>query len=163
MSKAQAPTSSEISKLTMATIGAGKIAKRAVVEERELVVCRIFGIASDVKVKKMPNGDIFEAIVGNFEAINAETGEVFGSGILYLPSGLHERVLEPLKNGDSTIQFGLEISAFPADNPAGYSWKAKQIVKPDQADPLAALRGPVMETFKMLPPPAESKKKKEHA
>lgn len=153
---------SEIGKLTMATIGAGSIAKRVAAEKTELVCCRIFGIASGIKMRKNIAGDLFEAIAGNFEAVNMETGEVFGSGILFLPGGLHEKILEPLKNSDEdiTIQFGLEISAFPASNPQGYSWKAKQIVKPETADPLAALRSSALQDMKLIPAPAEGAKPK---
>lgn len=147
-------STSEIGKITMATIGAGKIAKRAVLEEKELVTARIFGIASGIKLRANIAGDKFEAIAGNFEATNMETGEIFGSGILFLPAGLHEKLLEPLKNGEDglTIQFGLEISAFPASNPQGYSWKAKNIVQVAQADPLADLRKQAMDGMKLLPP-----------
>lgn len=155
--------SSTIGKLTVTTIGAGAIAKRVATEKKELVCARLFGMAAGIKIVKAANGDTFEAITGSFEAHNAETGEVFQSGILYLPSGLHERVVEPLKNDpDSTIEFGIEISAYPAGNPQGYSWKAKPLFKASAADPLAQLRTTALSGFtpKALPAPEKPGKKK---
>jgi hypothetical protein len=160
MAKAQTADNSYISKITLATTGGGRIAKRAVTEEKELPCLRIFGIASGTKLKNAANGDKFEAIVGDFEAHNLETGEVFNSGVLYLPAGLHERVAEPLKaEGAEAIQFGIEISAFPANNPSGYSYKAKNVVKSETADPLAALRAQAVEGMKLLPAAKDKAKK----
>lgn len=158
-------TVSEIGKITMATIGAGAIAKTVAAEGKGEAVCaRLFGMATGIKLKTAANGDVFESIVGSFEAVNAATGEVFQSGVLYLPAGLHERVAEALKADDapSSIEFGIEVIAYHAKNPQGYSWKAKQLFKPSAADPLASLRDNALTGFvpKALPAPEKAGKKK---
>lgn len=83
-------SSTFISKITIKAIGAnaklGAVAQPGV----RVHIADILGIATGTKVKEQPNGDIFTAITGQFEAVNVETGEVFSSGVLYLPGGIQE-------------------------------------------------------------------------
>ena len=133
-----------ISKITPKTIKTKPgLAK---VEEREVACAQIFGIATGTKIKTMPNGDSFTAIVGTFEAVNLHNGEVFRSGEMFLPGGIHETIEEPLKSGDDlSIRFAFELYAVPADNPIGYSWEAKVLNRPAEHDALADLRQAVMD------------------
>lgn len=146
---------SEVAKITPGMLGKPS---RAKAENKEIAIARIFGIANGIKVVKAPNGDIFEALKGNFEAYSLEDGVVLTSGILYLPTGIHDRVLAQLKDADegTSIQFGIELAAIPASNPQGYSWKATAKVKQDRADPLAELRKMTIADAKLLPAPAKA-------
>lgn len=116
----------------------------------------IFGLATGVKKKEMPNGDTFYPIVGNFEAINAKTGEVYNSGQLYLPSGIHEMIASSFlvddDKSDTVVQFAIDLFARVANNPRGYEWLAKSKVKASANDPLAALRN-IVKGLPALPAP----------
>jgi hypothetical protein len=152
--EAEAVEVSEVSKITPALLGKPS---RAKIEDKEVAIARVYGVANGIKIVKALTGDVFEALRGNFEGVSLETGEIFTSGILYLPAGIHDRIIGQLKelDGNGSIQFGIELSAIPAKNPAGYSWKATNVVKQDVADPLAALRGQAQAGMKLLPPKAK--------
>lgn len=107
--------------------------------ETTLKLCVIKGIADGVKQVEDPvHGKVFFPLTGRFQATNAQTGDVTRSGILYLPSGIHETYeagVRKLEEGDS-LQFVLELRAVKADNPAGYSYEAVDLMPPSEVDPL---------------------------
>lgn len=127
-----------LTKLTLKAIGCNP--RRAATEVKKVPLAHIFGIATGTKVKTDTKGDSFEAIEGNFEAVNLATGAVYRSGLLFLPGGIHETVTKQLQEPGRSVQFALEISAIPASNPIGYSYSAKSLIKEEGADPLAAMR-----------------------
>lgn len=144
-------------KITISQIGGNPT--RAKSEKKRVAVCQIYGIATGLKAVDAPNGDTFIAILGNFEAVNMETGDVYRSGTMYLPSGFHEVIqsqLESLaenregRSDKPQVEFALAIDAEPANNPSGYSYVARSLVPPAKADPLSALRA---QAHKALPPP----------
>lgn len=129
--------------------------------QNRYLVGTIYGTATACKVRKVvkPNGDteVFEPIVGNFEGIPAEPMfrtekdgagvetkvqiAAIQSGVLYLPTGIHERLAEPLKKEDAQpIDFAIEIYTVKAANPAGYSYELVPLLKPSASDPLQAIR-----------------------
>lgn len=146
------------SKITIATIGGSP--ERAKTEKKRVHVAEIYGIATGVKMVENPMDDSkpFTAITGNFEAVNMHDGETWRSGVLYLPGGFHELILgmldeleEAIKLPDddprrrskfdkASVQFALAIDSEPADNPAGYTYVAKNLLPISKADPLSALR-----------------------
>lgn len=145
-----------VTKLTLKAMGCNP--RRASVEKKAVSLARVYGIASGTRVKTAANGDAHYPILGDFEGVNLETGEVFKSGTLYLPAGLHEMIYEPLSRGSDPIEFGIEVSAIPAENPIGYSYTAKQLYKPAAADPLEKLRGIAgPSSAKALPAPEKKK------
>lgn len=148
---------SEVAKITPALLGKPS---RAKADGKEVALAIVFGNATGVKMVKSPNGDMFEALRGDFEATSLETGEILKSGILYLPTGIHDRILEKIKaDPDTVVQFAIQLSAIPASNPQGYTWKATNRAKIEQADPLAKLREEAMAGVKVAPV-AEPKAKK---
>ena len=120
---------------------------RAKAENKTIPLARIIGIVNSCRAKEnKQSGDIHYPLIGQFEGTNLETGEVFTSGILYLPAGIHEQVsshfLTALERGEKAepVEFAIEIASTPAKNPIGYSYAVKQLYKPASADPLAKLR-----------------------
>jgi hypothetical protein len=160
-SKAVAPASpTYIGKITMSTIGTNPTKAKAL--NQTVPVAIVYGDASGIAVVKHPARDEnFVSITGNFEAISMESGEVFRSGVLYLPKGMHEQLVEAVKGreeGAEPIRFGLEINAFPAKNPIGYSYSAKAFVKQEGVDALSPLRTmalqlPVAKTLRLTHQP----------
>lgn len=148
------------SKLTISTIGGSP--ERAKTEKKRVHVADVYGIASGIKLVDNPMGNppTFTALTGNFEATNAYTGEVWRSGVLYLPGGFHEMIvamLEELSDDEDrskfdrpSVEFALEINADPADNPAGYSYHARNLLPVKKADALSAIRSGLVEGRKLL-------------
>lgn len=140
------------------------------------LICAIYGTASGVKVRtvtdKAGNPQTFEPIVGQFEAVPADPMKVVESidgkdvevmisavrsGVLYLPSGIHEQLAEPLKKeGARPIDFALEVYSVKATNAAGYTYEVKSLTKPAESDPLAAIRQAIQGKTKLLPAPKAS-------
>lgn len=102
--------------------------------------------------KELPNAKpgqdaITFGLVGMIEGLNVISGEMFKAGVLYLPAGFHDMFLAEMEMslkaagaGNVQIAFALEFWSIPADNPRGYSWKAKNKMPIEKADPLARLR-----------------------
>jgi len=75
-----------------------------------------------------------------------DTGEkiVVTSGVCYLPSGLQDMIegaFVAARENDpkATVNFAIDLYGIKANNKAGYSFKAENIVAPTHADPLAML------------------------
>lgn len=109
-----------------------------------LALCRIFGIATDVKSGENKDGTMYEALLGNFQGVNLENKKVFRSAKLFLPSGIHESVTGAVKEQSKRddfqgVRFALEISSVKASNPIGYSYQAKNLIPATAIDPLGEM------------------------
>ena len=153
-----------IRKISAKTV-CGKVSK----PEKANRLFTVMGIATRVKTGEGPYGP-FAGLVGQFEATNIETGEVFQAPQCYLPEPLNTMLTEALqetvteKDDDGnekqvrvneSVQFAVEVGVKPSDAPIGYEYTTKEIVKAETADPLAALRDA---TAKALPAPKATKK-----
>jgi hypothetical protein len=144
--------SSIIGKITMATIGCNPSlvktlpADSAELQNGELPLARIYGKLSDVKYQDdKAKGQIYTYFVGNFEAINMQTGEVLRSGKLFLPKGISEMVEDSTKKAravdeNASIGFAFEVRSIKANNPIGYSYKVLALKSPEATDELKELR-----------------------
>lgn len=140
-------TESIISKITMASIGCKPSAVSLLPDgENELPIARLYGTLDKVGHQDDKNtGTPFTFFVGNFEAINMQTGEVFKSGKMFLPKGISELVeSEVTKNPGADIAFAFEVRSIKANNPIKYSYKVLPLVSPTVADPLKILRDKVL-------------------
>lgn len=122
--------------------------------KNKIPVARFYGTVSRVNFKndKMGTGQVYTEFVGNFEGVNLDTGDVLQSARLYLPDGacqaLENQVTEVQgKKGKSAlVQFAFEIRAVKLPSTSkgiGYSYETAAILKPEQADPIAAMRAAV--------------------
>lgn len=123
----------------------------------------VFGIATKTKTGASDYGS-WTALIGRFEAVNIETGEVFEAPQCFLPEPLNTMIAEALDEVDedenrvnTSVGFSVEVGIKPSDVPIGYEYTTKENVKADTADPLAALRE---QTAKTLPAPAKKKNAK---
>ncbi len=148
-----------INKITMKSIKTqpGKMAT-----EKGAPIANVYGFISGSKtVVDKVRGESFNALVGQFEAENLDTGERFQSGVLYLPKGIHETlesIASKLTQESDSVKFAIQVYAVTASNPIGYSYSAKNLFAPAGVDPLDELRA-AMPTQKSLPAPVEAKKK----
>lgn len=134
----ESKAASILTKMTLK--GMGCRPQRAAAEEKRVPLARIYGYASGIKAKEDASGNIHQAIVGQFEGINLETGEVYRSGILFLPAGIHDLLAKPASEQGANVQFGLEIHSIPATNAIGYSYMAKSLLPVTGKDLLTDLR-----------------------
>ena len=122
----------------------------------------VFGIATKTKSGSTDYG-MWTALVGRFEAVNIETGEVFEAPQCFLPEPLNTMIAEALdevvtddegneSRVNTSVGFSVEVGIKPSDVPIGYEYTTKENVKADTADPLAALRE---STAKTLPAPTK--------
>jgi len=153
-----------LTKMSLATLGANpsrvKEQKDGKAVHSSLDLVRIYGIASGLVFKTDPKtGDIQVAVSGNFEAVNLENNETYRAGVLWLPSGIQELLINSVDTGEKDgngkpvyqdVKFGFTIAAVPASNPIGYSYTAEQLIDAQQNDPLAELRT----SLPALPAPA---------
>lgn len=134
------PSISMVGKITTKTAGRNPKALLALPETiTEMPLCTIYGIANGVKEKEF-NGKMFYPLIGLFEAHHAETGAITRSGVLYLPEGIHENYEQAARKleDDAEVRFAIELVAFRASNPQGYSYRAKDLAPVVVDDPLTA-------------------------
>jgi hypothetical protein len=100
------------------------------------------------------------ALVGTFEAVHAETGEVFAGPECFLPEPFNSMIANKLQGEgavhaiDFAFEVGLKASASEDTTRVPFEYTCKPIQDPSQADPLKALRGRLP---KMLASPAKAK------
>lgn len=155
MAESKTATPTIISKLSVKTVGTDP--KEAIKQGKAVPLARFWGIAESTKfVVNRQTGDTNTAIIGTFRGMNLATGEVFESGVLYLPAGIHDQLSGPLLRQKESpdaqpIRFGVEVSATPASNPVGYTYTAKPLMRPQGVDPLAEMEAEV--NLRALPKP----------
>src|SRR5690348_2896560 len=137
-----------VGKLSCKTLGCNPAMVKTLPQtETKLAIARIYGTCTGVGVQEdKEQGKAWTFLKGNFEGINMQDGTTLRSGKLYLPEGvsqLVEQTITEIQQRDgvkAVINFAFEIRAVKANNRAGYSYEAAQLVKPEQDDPLEALR-----------------------
>lgn len=133
-------------KLSTAKI-VGKINVRKLPEDGTIVnLYTVIGMAVGTKSGTSDFGD-WTGLVGQFEAVNLETGERFASANLFLPDVAQGLIEAQLANAENhQVQFAFVIGAMADSNsPVGYSYTAQPILSPDAKDPLADLRASVLQ------------------
>lgn len=125
--------------------------------------CIIRGEASGVAKKgKNQNGEDSWCLTGQFEGVHAETGEIYYSGQLFLPSGIHEMLTAPFLDADedapvpSPIIFSYQIDVIRANNKSGYSLVVKSLLPVQRPNRLQQIRD-MEKKFAALPKPQARK------
>lgn len=161
-----------ISKITVRDCGANAAAVLAMPgENARAPLIRVYGIArsiKEVKSKERLTGDvtIHKAIEGSFRAVNMTTGERYASGLMYLPGGVHELLIDPLErakenNDNAEIQFGFDIFGRKSSSPAGYGYVAVMLGEdPAEVNPITELEARLAATpgAPVLPPAPDAPK-----
>ena len=148
--------SAYIAKLSVKGIGCVPIGRKEATR-----LCIVLGKANGIKEGEMKakDGEIlgkWSALTGIFQAKNLETGEVFRSGKLFLPGGIHEVVeakVKALGESGGTVEFAFELRSIESSSPAGYKYQAVPLIEPQESeDELGALVA-MTEGRKMLEAP----------
>lgn len=104
-------------------------------------ILRVLGIARDTKQGPDKNkpGEFWTALVGDFVAIDAITGEEFRSGVCFLPTTAQNLVLGALGGDPNGVEFAIDIAVKKAENIVGYEYTVSPAVKPKESDAMLAL------------------------
>src|SRR3990172_6969118 len=130
-----------LKKLSVKTVYGKPSFEKDAAEGTEMSVMQVFGQAQGVKAGTSNFGD-WEALTGNFEGVNTETGEAYRAAQLFLPDLAHEPLVMAMKaNPDTPIDFAIEITARKDTTVAvGYTYGMKTLIEAETADPLKTLR-----------------------
>jgi hypothetical protein len=141
------------SRLTLKDLGADGQTVKALLKDlpepqNKVTVARFYGTVTRVAFQndKMGTGQVYTQFIGNFEGVNMITGEVVASARMYLPDGAQQALenqvteVQNKKGKNTTVQFAFEIRAVRNSNKMGYSYETAAILKPEEADPIAAVR-----------------------
>lgn len=138
-----------ISKMSVKGLGCKPFAAP---KETPARLCQIIGKASGLKTGEDTTGRVWSAITGEFRGVNLATGEIFRSGKLFLPGGIHEVVegaVKSLPEDGGVVKFAFEIRTVEAKNPIGYSYQAANLMPMESetdslADVIAAIAAPAV-------------------
>ena len=126
-----------LTKMTVSTMSCNPGEAKA--KNEKVLVARITGTASGIKAAVGKDGDPVTGLTGEFYGAAMQSGKVFQSGVLYLPSGIAELLISAVE-GDgelgadkrpiyNQVEFAFDIFAVPAKNPIGYSYEAKSLIQ----------------------------------
>jgi len=104
-------------------------------------LCNIYGIVTKVSLTETAFGEAVK-FNGDFEAVDAATGEMYRSATCYLPSPADEMLESAFSQSDSgQVEFGYGIYTAPSEaSKTGYEYRIEPLVTRD-SDPLEELRG----------------------
>lgn len=129
----KAPEMRLLKKISVSTV-CGKIE-----DKTERALLHVYGVTHGVKQGQSDYGP-WISFVGNFAAVNLETGEEFRAGKLFLPEIAEIMLHSQLAEADS-VQFAFEIGIIESKKSAiGYEYTVKPLVKPQENDPLLAMK-----------------------
>lgn len=137
-------------------------------QRKPIALGRIFGIAHGLKFGEDNKGNAWVALTGDFIAqCYAERDKQYLGGKLFLPEGIHDKLVAGVEGGGvvndkgkpiyNDVEFAFEVYVKPAKNPIGYSYECKILVDVAQSDPMTALQNR-LGALPALPAPKEEAK-----
>lgn len=113
----------------------------------------VIGVVDGVKPGSTDKGDYLR-LIGQFEATNLDTGQIYSSGACILPNfigdGIGAALLRP--NAQS-VQFAIVLGAKTDEKSVtGYVYTGDSLLPPSEHSPLVALRATLADQ-KLLPAP----------
>lgn len=104
----------------------------------------------------------YKGLAGNFEAVNMVTGEVFNSGILFLPQVAHDYLARLVRDSGEAAEFAGKLSVQSAKNTVGYEYTFEPLTEvqgaSDRSAALEAIKRDALSGFEGV---AENAKKGE--
>jgi hypothetical protein len=110
---------------------------------------------------KRPGFGSWECLIGQFEAVNLDTGEVFRSGQCFLPQFAIDMVSGQFGDGVERVKFAFEVGAkFDATTPTKYTYQVAPLLDVAEDDPLKAIAAMVEKPAQLTAPKPKDDKKK---
>ena len=134
----------------------GKVNRREIPEGGAIKVMRVIGQATDIKSGNSDYG-MWNSFLGNFEATNVRTGEVFRSGQIFLPGTAENLLMGAVKGAaGAPVAFGFDISVVDSpDSQISYEYGVESIMDVSETDPIALLKQQ-MTSAPALPAPTKT-------
>ena len=111
-------------------------------KEAVMPLFNVIGMASD-SVAGLTDTGPYVRLLGQFKAVNVESGEEFRSGAAILPGSANDMVYGALKGlgeGGGAVEFAFRIGVQRDEStPTGYVYVVEQVYQQGQHDSLAAL------------------------
>lgn len=143
-----------VAKLSLKAMGA-QPKPHSVGEGEKRVIAAMYGSASKHDVVNTTFGDSTR-FHGQFEGVNAATGEIFRSTKLFVPQVVEDILrdaVDQLEDGAS-VDFALEIGVeHSAKGNTGYAYTVKPLTKVQVSDALQSLRDLTAKALASLPAP----------
>lgn len=143
-----------VRKITVkAVYGAVDIEKVLAAKDTGLPIMDVYGIATAAKEGESDYG-VYCKFIGQFRAVNLETGETFRSATLLLPRFLEEQLMGLLGGGAVAAEFAVRIQAvYDKTSATKYVYVADSLVEAQESDAFKALEARVCERYKALAAP----------
>lgn len=137
-------------KISAATVVGGKsVVLETVFKDKSTAhpLYRVVGICNGTRTGKNKFDDKedageWRALLGNFEATSFLTGEIFNSGVCFMPAYVVDLVAGQLAGDDpnSSVKFAFDIAAKFDDKAAtSYTYFATSLIEPQEDDALRSL------------------------
>lgn len=141
-------------KITIKTVGFdAKTIKATVDEQDKAALIRVAGIVNAAKPGQTDKGE-FLALIGEFSALNLQTGEQFSSGKCILPNFIADQFGAVLQQ-HGTAEFGLEIGAKKDDSAVtGYTFTVRPLVESKSSNRMQELIQTISAEAPALPAPS---------
>ena len=142
---------SQIKKLSVATVY-GKIKLADLMAKKQFPLMKVYGSAVSVK-KGLSSFGEWQALQGQFKAVNSDTGEISEAATLFLP----DVALIPIQvalsaPGANAVEFAIEIQVkFSEESQTKYEYSWAPLLPPSSDDPIARLEAKMQA---LLPAPA---------
>lgn len=117
---------------------------------KKVPLCIIYGRATGTKSgENRQTGDVWTALTGTFEGVciqegpDFKTGEVYTSGMVFLPGGIQEAIEGALEGAgeNGSVEFAIKLFAgFDEKSAVGYRYYGMNMKAPAATDDLAGLR-----------------------
>jgi len=134
-----------VAKITAKELGNPKKVLAMDGEDAKFVLGTLYGIATECRRKDIVDAggatSTFWPLIGQFVGV-LPSGDQVRSGVLYLPTGIHESyktAVENLEDGE-TLRFALKLQTVKASSAAGYSYQAVDLMPPKVVDLLSEFK-----------------------
>ena len=161
MAQAQTATRGILKKITLKDIGAMPDIEKLIAykaehgEKANMPLASIYGLASTYRPGETAMGP-FVRFIGQFKAVNVESGETFVSGQCIMPGAAPDMIfgaLNALGDEGGSVEFGFNIGArYDASAAVKYIYSVEQIIETGKLDPLQALEDKLTGTAQLSAP-----------
>jgi hypothetical protein len=138
-----------LKKLSLASL-IGKIEK----PKGPTALYRVIGTVIGVKTGTSTYGG-WTALMGDFEAINLDSGEMYASSKAFLPEPALSMLAAASMKSPGGVEFAVEVGVKPANNAFGYEYTVRPLIDSAPTDALKALRGVAFADVKAIAAPAK--------
>ena len=136
-------TVAAIRKVSIATVY-GKVRIADIPQDGELHLCRMAGVASSVESGESTYGD-WQCLVGEFAAVNQQTGEMYAGNKCFVPSAMGEMLVSQmsgalLEDAAARLKFSVDIFAkVSARDENKYEYVIRPVLAPEVKNEAMAL------------------------